>query len=137
MKEEETFIFKMNDASIKGALGEPLDFVMRMANGTSFNILNTPISTTPVVMFFPKNSYLTQIFSEWIQNMLASGLIEYWIKNQTKLETPQNFVEREPKALTLQNLQAPFLLCTLGLLIATCTFIIEIILLAVKTLPNC
>lgn len=117
----------MNDPSMKGALGEPWDFVMRKSNGNSFNILSEPLSTTPVVMYFQKNSYLTKTFSDRIQNMLASGLIEYWIKVEKSIELPKSLNDSEPKVITINDLLAPFILCVAGLFTSTLVFIAEII----------
>jgi hypothetical protein len=112
---------------MKAALGEPLDFVMRKSNGTSFNILSEPLSTTPVVMYFTKNFYLKETFSHQIQNMLASGLIEYWIKNEKPSEVLTNLNDGEPKPMTLKDLSAPFMLCAGGLLVSAGIFMVEII----------
>jgi hypothetical protein len=129
---EETFIYKMHDPGFKGALGEPWDFVMRKSNGTSFNILSEPLSTTPIVMYFPKNSYLTKTFSDWIQLMLASGLIEFWIKVEKSIEGPSSQNNGEPKVMTIQDLLAPFVFCTGGLLISAIVFVSELIFHAYK-----
>lgn len=117
----------MNDHHVKAALGEPLDFVMRKtkSNGTSYIILSEPLSTTPVVMYFAKGFYLREVFSHQIQNMLASGLIEYWIENENAKIT--SFNDGEPKPMTIKNLFAPFVLLVGGILGSTLIFIVEII----------
>lgn len=118
----------MNDPDIGGVLAEPFDFVMRKIkeNGTTFIILSEPLSTTPVTMYFWKNSYLTKVLSDLIQNMIASGLVEYWIKNELRNEA-QAANNDEPRPMTLRDLSAPFFLCCAGLLISFLVFVLELI----------
>jgi hypothetical protein len=76
-------------------------------------------------MYFQKNSYLTQTFSDWIQNMLESGLIDYWIRIEKP--TPKTLSDNEPKVITINDLLAPFILCIAGLFVSSTVFIVEII----------
>lgn len=125
--EENDLIFTMNDYNTKAALASPLDFVMRNTNETPFNILPDPLGTTPVVIYFQKNSYLTKRFSDIIQNMMASGLIEYWISNEKNTKSTMSTSGSEPKVITIKNLLAPFILCVAGLSISSVIFLLEII----------
>lgn len=124
--EHELRIFKnIDDFNTKSALAIPLDFIVRNNNGTPINILTEPLTTTPVVMYFRKNSFLTKRFSDMIQNMMASGLIEYWINNERNSKITSSDIQSEPKVMTMKNLLAPFILCVAGLLISTVTFLLE------------
>lgn len=118
----------MNDPKMKAALGEPLDFIMRKSiNGTTFNILSEPLSTTPGVMYFQKNSYLTKTFSDWIQIVFESGLIDYWIKIEKSIEMSKKVSDNEPKVITIHDLLAPYIFYIAGLVISSSVFIVEII----------
>ena len=115
----------MHDFHTKSALAAPLDFVMRKTNQTPFNILLDPLGTTPVVIYFQKNSYLTKRFSDIIQNMMASGLIEFWINNEKNTKSTMSLTKSEPKVITMKNLMAPFILCLAGLSISSVIFLLE------------
>lgn len=125
MDEENKLILEMHDFNTKTALAAPLDFVMRNTNETPFNILPDPLSTTPVVIYFQKNSYLTKRFSDIIQNMMASGLIEFWIDNEKNTKSTMSAGKSEPKVITMKNLMAPFILCVAGLSISSVIFLLE------------
>ena len=115
----------MHDFHTKAALTAPLDFVMRKTNQTPFNVLSDPLGTTPVVIYFQKNSYLTKRFSDIIQNMMASGLIEFWINNEKNTKSTMSSTKSEPKVITMKNLMAPFILCLAGLSISSVIFLFE------------
>jgi hypothetical protein len=118
----------MNDYHTKAALAAPVDFVLRNTNGTPFYMLTDPLTTTPVVIYFQKNSYLTQRFSDMILQMMAGGLIEHWISNESNtISAMMTASNDEPKVMTMENLLAPFILCVAGLALSTVIFIVEII----------
>ena len=115
----------MHDFNTKAGFAAPLDFVMRKTNQTPFNVLSDPLGTTPVVIYFQKNSYLTKRFSDIIQNMMASGLIEFWINNEKNTKSTMSSTKSEPKVITMKNLMAPFILCLAGLSISSVIFLLE------------
>jgi hypothetical protein len=116
----------MNDTSLKYGLGVPLDYALSYTNGRHINILKDILSYRPVVMYFPRNSYLTRSFSDLIQNMVESGLIYYWIKVEKTLEIPKRGDDdEEPKVMGVDELLAPFILYMVGMCIAIIVFIYE------------
>jgi hypothetical protein len=123
--EEEKVIKKMNDYRTKAGLAVPFDFVLRNTNGTPFYILNDPLTTTPVAIYFQKNSYLTKRLSDLILQMMAGGLIEHWIESESYTISRMKAVNDEPKVMTMENLMAPFILCLTGLALSTVIFILE------------
>ena len=130
---DEVFFKSMNDPSIRGGLAEPLDNIMRLSNGTFFNVLSKPLTTTPVVFYLHKNSYLTQLFSDKVSEMLSAGLIEYWIDQEKKMEIAPSIVDGDPKVLTLIKLSAPFMITAVGLFISSIIFIVEVIFYRYKS----
>lgn len=125
--EQYSLINVMNDYRTFAALAVPYDFVLRHTNGTPFHILAEPLVTTPVVIYFQKNSYLTQRFSDMIHRMMASGLIEHWIDNESNtMSAMMTATNNEPKKMTMENLKAPFILCAAGLALSTVIFIVEL-----------
>lgn len=117
----------MKDFHKKSAIAVPLDFLMRYTDEESFNTLSQPLtSPTPIVFYFQKNSYLTKRFSDMIQNMMASGLIEYWIRNEKNSKTISNTMTKsEPKVMTITSLKAPFILLLIALSFSFVIFVIE------------
>lgn len=122
---DEILFNSMNDPSVIGGLAEPLDNIMRLSNGTFFNVLSKPLTTTRVVFYLHKNSYLTQLFSDKVSEMLSAGLIEYWIDQEKK--SALTTTSGDPKVLTLIKLSAPFLITAVGLFISSIIFIVEMI----------
>lgn len=130
---DEVLFNSMNDPSIRGGLAEPLDNIMRLSNGTFFNVLSKPLTTTPVVFYLQKNSYLTQLFSDKVSEMLSAGLIEYWIDQEKKMEIAPSTVDGDPKVLTLIKLSAPFMITAMGLFLSSIIFVVEVIFYRYKS----
>lgn len=126
-KEDATLFPSLKKPNFKGGLIQPLDSVFRRSNGTFFNIISEPLTTTPVIFYLQKNSYLKNIFSDRVQDMLASGLIYYWI-NQYNSNIKNNPSTNAPKILTLNELSAIFIITAVLLFLSSVIFITEIIL---------
>lgn len=136
-RDADEILFKsMNDPSIRGGLAEPLDNIMRLSNGTFFNVLSKPLTTSRVVFYLHKNSYLTQLFSDKVSEMLSAGLIEYWIDQEKKMEISPSTENGDPKVLTLIKLSAPFLITAVGLFVSSLIFTLEIIFNRYKNHPT-
>lgn len=92
----------------------------------TFNVCNEIIMTVPVVFYLHKNSFLTDILNEKIDDLKSSGLIDYWISkyldpNYLHLKSSM----QGPKILNFRELLGAFQLCSFGLFCATISFVIE------------
>lgn len=91
-----------------------------------FHVCNEVIMTVPVVFYLKKNSYLTEILSELIENFKSSGLINYWI---SKYLDPKYLRVKKiysgPTKLNLRELFGAFQLLALGLICSFISFAIE------------
>ncbi|KAG5682765.1 hypothetical protein PVAND_012098 [Polypedilum vanderplanki] len=135
--DDENRIKQVFDPSFRGAFVEPLDIVIRANKNSStpYNILSQPLSMTPVVIYFQKNSYLRNIFDEKLQHLHQAGLIDLWISQQWKSKTVRNNVEagnKEPKVLSLNQLSAAFTICIGGILLSLIVFVAEIYYIRLK-----
>jgi len=116
------------DSSFKAAYVEPLDSVIREYNksSTPLNLLSEPLLTAPVVIYLQKNSFLRQIFTSTIQQMMEAGLMEYWINQKWTSKMKSHSDEGgEPKVLSLAQLSAAFIICIVGILLSFVVFVIE------------
>lgn len=116
------------DSSFKAGIVEPLDSVIReySKSSTPLNILSKPLLTAPVVIYLQKNSFLTQIFTSTIQQMMEAGLIEYWINQKWTSKMKSHSDEGgEPRVLSFTQLSAAFIICIVGLLLSVVVFAIE------------
>lgn len=124
-------MLKTLDPSSKIAISSSYDDVvyrnkMNYKNFT-FNVCNEVIQTIPTVFYLRKNSYLTEIFNEKIDNLKSAGLIEYFVK---KYLDPKYLrvkrVEQGPRALNMRELLIAFRLFAYGIISALVVFLIEI-----------
>jgi hypothetical protein len=128
-RDDDFFIFNMSNPFLKAAAAEPYDFVLRVSTKEfPLNTLSDPLNTFSVVLYLQKNSYLTKVFSEKVQSMMAAGLTEYWIKQEGSLKLTKVVEKREPQVMSVNELSAPFYICVCGLILSTACFISEIVL---------
>jgi hypothetical protein len=83
---------------------------------------------TPIVVFFPKHSYLVESFDELLIQFQSAGLIDYWTSNEVNfaflsLESKSN----EPKAMTLQHFSSTFQIWMMFCLLAVVVFFLELL----------
>lgn len=92
----------------------------------SFNVCNEIILTVPVVFYIQKNSYLTEVLNEKIDDLKSAGLIDYWI---SKYLDPKYLKfkksEQGPRKLNFNELSGAFQLLAFGSVVAATAFVIE------------
>jgi hypothetical protein len=116
------------DSSFKAGFVEPLDSVIREYNksSTPLNLLSEPLLTAPVVIYLQKNSFLREIFTSTIQQMMEAGLIEHWINQKWTSKMKSHSDEAgQPKVLSLAQLSAAFIICITGIFMSFIVFVIE------------
>jgi hypothetical protein len=121
--------------SFKGAFLEPLDIVIRCNDNSSspYIVLPEPLSTTPVVIYFQRHSYLRSVFDEKLQHLLEAGLVEYWIHQRWKAKAMRTAdANDEPKVLSLTHLSAAFTIAIGGVCLSLVAFVAEIYCLQLK-----
>lgn len=80
----------------------------------------------PVSIFFPKNSYLTEVFSRKLEEFEAAGLISYW--SSAHMDTKYlnfNSGNVEPKKINLNHVMGTVQLLIGGLICSAAAFIGE------------
>ena len=85
--------------------------------------------TVPVVFYLQKNSYLTEVLNEKVENLKSAGLIDYFI---SKYLDPKYLrlkkAEQRPKKLNLKELLGAFQLFVFGILSSAVVFVVEHVL---------
>lgn len=80
----------------------------------------------PVVFYIQKNSYLTEVLNEKIDDLKSAGLIDYWI---SKYLDPKYLKfeksEQGPTKLNINELLGAFQLFAFGSVVATAAFATE------------
>ena len=93
----------------------------------TYNICNEVILTVPTVFYLHKDSYLTEVFNEKIDNLKSAGLIDYFI---SKYLDPKYLrvkrLEQGPRKLNLTELIVAFKLFGYGIASASIAFVAEI-----------
>lgn len=121
---------KTLDSNFKGAFVSSYDEILHLNQlhhkNFTFNVCNEIILTVPVVFYIQKNSYLTEVINEKLDDLKSAGLIDYWI---SKYLDPKYLkvkkLERGPTKLSLKELLGAFQLFAFGTTVATATFAIE------------
>lgn len=125
-QEDDDLIFEVTNPFFKGGVAHPLDTVMRHSTKEiQFKSIQKPLSSMPVVMFFQKDSYLTKMFSDEINDISASGLVEYWIQQEGNSTMKGNSDKNGPNPMSVNELSAAFIICCCGLIISFIGFIAE------------
>lgn len=92
----------------------------------TYNVCNEVILTIPTVFYLHKDSYLTEVFNEKIDNLKSAGLIDYFI---SKYLDPKYLrvkrIEQGPRKLNLTELIVAFKLFGYGIASASIAFLIE------------
>jgi hypothetical protein len=123
--EEPEIMSKILNPFFKGGLAQPYDVILRSKH--LYKLLPIPLAIIPVVIYFQKNSPLTKLFSDKIQDMMAAGLVEYWIKLEGySTSEKEEIISEEPKVMTVNQLQAAFIFCLCGNAIGLLIFVGEL-----------
>ncbi|XP_070491373.1 uncharacterized protein [Chironomus tepperi] len=97
-------------------------------NGISYSVLNEIVLTVPTVFYMRKNSYLTNIINEKIDDLLSNGLINYWISKYLDDKYLRlKPLEGGPDVLDIDELYGAFQLLVLGLICSFISFIVEVL----------
>jgi hypothetical protein len=95
----------------------------------TYNVCNEVIMTIPTVFYLRKNSYLTEVINEKIDQLKSAGLIDYFI---SKYLDPKYLrvkrIEQGPRKLNVRELLVAFKLLVIGLLSSLVGFVYEIVL---------
>lgn len=119
------------DPFFKGAIVSSNDEILYLNRlnheNFTYNACNEIILTVPVVFYIHKNSYLTEIINEKIDDLKAAGLIDYWI---SKYLDPKYLRLKEtnhgPTKLNFKELLGAFQLFAFGVACSTFAFAVEI-----------
>lgn len=92
----------------------------------SYTVCNEMILTVPVVFYLHKDSYLTEVFSEKIDDLKSAGLIDYWISKYVDSKYLNiDSKDKSRKKLNYQELSGAFQLFAVGLICSVIAFMIE------------
>ena len=93
----------------------------------TYNVCNEVILTVPTVFYLRKNSYLTEVFNEKIDNLKSAGLIDYFISKYLDSKYLRvKTIKQGPRKLNLKELIVAFKLLGYGIASASIAFLIEI-----------
>ena len=94
----------------------------------SYNVLNEIVLTVPTVFYMRKNSHLTNIINQKIDDLLSNGLINYWIsKYLDEKYLRLKAQDGGPDVLNLDELYGAFQLLVIGLICSFISFIVEVL----------
>lgn len=120
----------LSNPKFKGALFRTLTAV-RFANQLHFNETSSLVCkeiflTIPVVLYFPKNFFLTEAINKKIALLQAAGLIDYWhsqIFDERKLKIIE---DKQPRAMKFQYLSGCFYIWSICCCFACLAFVVEV-----------
>jgi hypothetical protein len=127
----EPFLLKTLDPYSKSATVSSYDEVVfqNKLNHKNFtyNVCNEIIMTIPTVFYLRKNSYLTEVINEKIDQLKSAGLIDYFI---SKYLDPKYLrvkrIEQGPRKLNVRELLVAFKLLSYGIISGAIAFVFEI-----------
>lgn len=91
----------------------------------------------PVAIFFPLNSYLTEIVSRKLEEFEAAGLINYWASAHTDTKYLNfNTEKTEPKKINMNHLSGTVQLFVCGIIVSSLVFIAELILFLMRNINS-
>lgn len=80
----------------------------------------------PVVIYYPRNSYLTENFNKKLMLFDSSGLIQHWASREMDMKYLDfKPVKLGPKQLSLNHLSGALQMLAGGLALSTVSFFIE------------
>jgi hypothetical protein len=120
------------DSDFKGAFVTSIDEVLYLNklnyDNFTFNVLHEMILTVPAVFYLNKNSHLTDIINEKIDDLLAGGLIDYWISQYLEMKYLRIIhIDDGPSVLNFSELYGIFQLLSYGLFCSIFVFIVELL----------
>lgn len=129
---------KTLNASFKGGLMIPLSQVLykNQVNFRSFlyKVCKEFYTMVPVSIFFPRNSYLVENFSNKLIAFEAAGLIQHWASAHMDMKYLNfNADNVGPKKLTLSHLSGTNQMLIGGLVLAFVSFIFEMFWFKLRT----
>lgn len=87
----------------------------------------------PVIIYFPKHSYLISSMNRILERLVDSGLIEYWASHETSSEYWNIKVGNVgPKQLKSKHLLGPFQMMAIGSFLALLAFSLELFLVKLR-----
>ncbi|XP_050067590.1 uncharacterized protein LOC126556365 [Anopheles maculipalpis] len=100
-----------------------------LGHGQSVQVTRESITLFPLTIYYPKKSFLTQLFDREVRHIVQSGLMDFWVRNygdygfETNRREPQN--SGEPHKFTVQHLIGAYQLLIGSYLLATVVFLLE------------
>ncbi|XP_035918008.1 uncharacterized protein LOC118516251 [Anopheles stephensi] len=98
--------------------------------GQFIQVTRESITLFPLTIYYPKKSFLTQLFDREVRHIVQSGLMDFWVRNygdydfESKRRAPQH--SGEPRKLTVQHLVGAYQLLVASYLLATVVFLLEL-----------
>jgi len=123
---------KTLDPYFKGAVVTSLDEVLYLnkfyRKRMKFNVLDEVVLSLPCVFYLQKDSYLTEVFNEKIDNMRSAGLVDYWISKYLEMKYLGTRKKKPvPRKLNFQELYGAFQVWMFGVVCSALTFAAEAI----------
>lgn len=90
-------------------------------------------SINPIVIYFPKNSYLVESINSRLEAFSSNGLIKYWASNHMNMKYLNlKWNNTGPKQLSLENISGILQILFTGLVMSTVVFLGEVFLFRFK-----
>jgi hypothetical protein len=107
------------DSTFKGAIVRSSSQIM-----PKFRVCREVFVSVPVVIYTKKDFYLLDVINEKIEDLKASGLIEYWLLIAMNRKVKEKDLN-EPKVLSIQRLIGCFQILLFGYFLSLFVFIVE------------
>jgi hypothetical protein len=121
------------DSTSKSAVGisKGIAHNLNQGNVTKLRICKESLLTVPVVIYMKQDFYLLNVIDKQIKHLKASGLIEYW--NRENIGNLQNVKQViYPKTLTLKQFWGSFYILIIGWTISLIILMMEVAVEQVK-----
>uniref|UniRef100_A0A182QJW6 Putative ionotropic receptor ligand binding domain-containing protein n=1 Tax=Anopheles farauti TaxID=69004 RepID=A0A182QJW6_9DIPT len=99
--------------------------------GRVIQVTRESITLFPVTIYYPKKSFLTQVFDREIRTIVQTGLFDFWVRNYGDYDFEANRREPgtagEPRKLTVDHLVGAYELLFGGYLLTVSVFLLELV----------
>lgn len=127
------------DPSLKLAFGKSLDaayYINQISNTSRATICSEVFMTVPIVIYARQEFYLLNTINERIQQLSASGLIDFWASQDVNIGLLKAKEIFYPKVLNFKEFKGSFYVLSIGCVLGVLVFMFELFTSRLKVRLN-
>lgn len=121
----------IHDPTFNGTIEVTTDMLLALVKLTNGAVLKRLLKEERLALvmkgwMFPKNHEFYEIFDHKLQQLFTSGLINFYVSEFLQKVDPKRYYKpEEPKVLTMEHLEAGFVIWLISVAFAIVVFIVE------------